>query len=81
MFSRQRLIIVDEISSKPGLFFEPLNYYLLDLILHFEEGIKTNFVLAGLKKSLKSLDELEIEDANFGPIPVKNVLKPCTILL
>ena len=49
MFSRQRLIIVDEISSKPGLFFEPLNYYLLDLILHFEEGIKLTLYLQDLK--------------------------------
>ena len=49
MFSGQRLTIIDEISSKPGLFFEPLNSYLLHLILHFEEGIHLNLYLQNLK--------------------------------
>ena len=50
MFSRLRLIIVDEISSKPGLLlaFKLLNASF-NPILHLEEGIHLNLYLQNLK--------------------------------
>ena len=79
MFSRQHLTIVDEISSKPGLL---LAFKLLNASFNSSSWRRysSKLVLAELKKSLKSLDELGIEDASFGTISVKNLLKLCAIL-
>ena len=75
MFSRQHLTIVNEKSSKPWLLlaFKPFNSSSW-------RRYSSELVLAELKKSLKSLDELGIEDASFGTISVKNLLKLCAIL-
>ena len=75
MFSRQHLTIVNEKSSKPLLLlaFKPFNSSSW-------RRYSSELVLAELKKSLKSLDELGIEDASFGTISVKNLLKLCAIL-
>ena len=71
MFSRQRITIVDEISSKSGLL---LVFKLLNASFNSSSWRRhwPKLVLAELKKSLKSLDELRIENASFGPISVKN---------
>ena len=75
MFSQQHLTIVNEKSSKPWLLlaFKPFNSSSW-------RRYSSELVLAELKKSLKSLDELGIEDASFGTISVKNLLKLCAIL-
>ena len=73
IFSRQRLTIVDEISSKAGLL---LVFTLLNSSFNssFWRRYSLKLVVAEVKKSLKSLDELGIEDASFSPISVKNFL-------
>ena len=79
MFSWQRLTTDGEISSKPGLL---LAFKLLNASFNSSSWRRysSKLVLAELKKSLKSLDELGIEDASFGTISVKNLLKLCAIL-
>ena len=78
MSSWQRLTTVGEISSKPGLL---LAFKLLNASLNSSSWRRYSFKLglAELKKYLKSLDELGIENASFGPISVKNLLKLCAI--
>ena len=79
MFLQQRLTIVDEISSKPGLL---LAFELLNASFNSSSSKRysSKLVLAELKKCLKYLDELGTEDASFGPISVRNLLKLCAIL-
>ena len=65
------MTIVDEKSSKPRLL---LVFKLLNASFSSSPWRRHSpkLVLAELKKYLKSLDDLGIEDASFGPIPVKN---------
>ena len=64
------LTIVDEISSKHGLL---LGFKLLNASYNSSSSRRylSKLELTGLKESLRSLDELGIEDASFGPISVK----------
>ena len=79
MFSWQRLTIDGEISSQPGLL---IAFKLLNASFNSSSWRRysSKLMLAELKKSLKSLDKLGIEDAIFGLICVKNLLKLCAIL-
>ena len=74
MFLWQHLTIFDEISTKPGLL---LAFILLNALFNSSSRRRYSSKLAikRLKKPLKSLDELGIEDARFGPISVKNCLQ------
>ena len=60
--SRQRLTIVDEISSKPGLLLAFKLYLIASFNSSSWKRYSSKLVLAELKNSLKFLDELVIED-------------------